>query len=78
MSPSSLLGAADEHYVMSQLLRRGFIAALAPVGVPLANIVVTDDVGKASLPIRQRSTALTTNSLTPVNLSRSLPLPEFR
>jgi len=46
MSPSSLLGAAGEHYVMSQLLRRGFIAALAPVGVPSADIVVTDDVGE--------------------------------
>jgi len=31
MSPSSLIGAAGEHYVMSQLPRRGFIAALAPV-----------------------------------------------
>jgi hypothetical protein len=45
MSPSSLLGAAGEHYVMSQLLRRGFIAALAPVGVPTADIIVTDDIG---------------------------------
>lgn len=45
MSHSSLLGAAGEHYVMSQLLRRGFIAALAPVGVPSADIVVTDDIG---------------------------------
>ena len=46
MSPSSLLGAAGEHFVMSQLLRRGFIAALAPVGVPSADIVVTDDIGE--------------------------------
>lgn len=30
---------------MSQLLRRGFIAALAPVGVPNCDIVVTDDIG---------------------------------
>jgi hypothetical protein len=45
MSPSSLLGAAGEHYVMSQLLRRGLIAALAPVGVPTADIIVTDDIG---------------------------------
>ena len=46
MSPSSLLGAAGEHYVMSQLLRRGLIAALAPVGVPTADIVITDDAGE--------------------------------
>lgn len=30
---------------MCQLLRRGLIAALAPVGVPNADIVVTDDLG---------------------------------
>ena len=45
VSASTLLGAAGEHYVMSQLLRRGFIAALAPVGVPNCDIVVTDDIG---------------------------------
>jgi hypothetical protein len=37
-----LLGAAGEHYVMAELLRRGYIAALAPHGVPNADIVVTD------------------------------------
>jgi hypothetical protein len=41
-SHTTLLGAAGEHYVMSQLLRRGLIAALAPQGVPMADIVVTD------------------------------------
>lgn len=45
VSKSSVLGAAGEHYVMCQLLRRGMIAALAPAGVPLADIVVTDDIG---------------------------------
>ena len=45
VSASSLLGAAGEHHVMSQLLRRGFIAALAPAGVPNCDIVVTDFVG---------------------------------
>lgn len=44
-SESTLLGAAGEHYVMCQLLRRGFIAALAPAGVPNCDIVVTDDIG---------------------------------
>lgn len=41
-SETTLLGAAGEHYVMCELLRRGYIAALAPVGVPFADIVVTD------------------------------------
>lgn len=41
-SKSTLLGAAGEHFVMAELLRRGHIAALAPQGVPNADIVVTD------------------------------------
>ena len=45
VSTSSLLGAAGEHYVMSQLLRRDFIAALAPTGVPNCDIIVTDEIG---------------------------------
>ena len=41
-SQTSLLGAAGEYYVMAELLRRGYIAALAPQGVPNVDIVVTD------------------------------------
>jgi hypothetical protein len=41
-SQSTLLGAAGDHHVMTELLRRGYIAALAPQGVPNADIVVTD------------------------------------
>jgi hypothetical protein len=45
-SPSStILGAAGEHFVMCQLLRRNMIAALAPTGVPNTDIVVTDNLG---------------------------------
>lgn len=44
-SQSTLLGAAGEHHVMAELLRRGYIAALAPQGVPNADIVVTDIEG---------------------------------
>lgn len=55
MSPSSLLGAAGEHYVMSQLLRRGLIAALAPVGVPTADILVTDDIGERACAIQVKT-----------------------
>lgn len=45
VSASTLTGAAGEHFVMSQLLRRGYIAALAPAGVPNCDIVVTNDIG---------------------------------
>jgi hypothetical protein len=55
MSPSSLQGAAGEHYVMSQLLRRGLIAALAPVGVPTTDIVVTDDIGDRACAIQVKT-----------------------
>jgi hypothetical protein len=44
-SQTSLTGVAGEHYVLSELLRRGYIAALAPAGVPNADIVVTDIEG---------------------------------
>jgi hypothetical protein len=46
VSATSLIGAAGEHFVMSELLRRGMIAALAPAGVPNCDIVVTDDIGE--------------------------------
>ena len=44
-SQTTLLGAAGEHYVMTELLRRKYIAALAPQGVPNADIVITDIEG---------------------------------
>ncbi len=44
-SDTAQLGAAGEYYVMSQLLRRGFIAALAPRGVPDADIIVSNQAG---------------------------------
>ena len=55
MSPSSLLGAAGEHYVMSQLLRRDLIAALAPVGVPSADIVITDEAGEKACALQVKT-----------------------
>jgi hypothetical protein len=54
-SESTLLGAAGEHLVMSELLRRGFIAGLAPVGVPNADIVVTDIEGSKMCSIQVKS-----------------------
>ncbi|MGL4320122.1 MAG: hypothetical protein ACRCS3_04600 [Paracoccaceae bacterium] len=43
---ATLTGAAGEHLVMSRLLSRGFIAALAPQGVPNLDIVVTSVGGE--------------------------------
>lgn len=55
VSKSTVLGAAGEHYVMCQLLRRGLIAALAPAGVPNTDIVVTDDIGARLSAIQVKS-----------------------
>jgi len=45
-SKKMLIGAAGEYYVLSQLLRQGFIAAKAPDGAPNMDILVTDVEGK--------------------------------
>ena len=55
MSPSSLLDAAGEHYVLSQLLHRGLIVALAPVGVPTAAIVITGDAGERACALQVKT-----------------------
>ena len=44
---TSVIGAAGEHHVMCQLLRRGMIAALAPAGVPYADIIVSNNLGSS-------------------------------
>lgn len=53
---STLLGAAAEYFVMSQLLRQDMIAALAPAGVPDADIIVSNRVGDklAALQVKAR------------------------
>jgi hypothetical protein len=55
VSTTSLTGAAGEHFVMSELLRRGFIAALAPAGVPNCDIVVTNDIGDRLCAVQVKS-----------------------
>lgn len=54
-SATSLLGAAGEHYILCELLRRGHIAALAPQGVPNTDIVVTDMTGHRLCTIQVKS-----------------------
>jgi hypothetical protein len=53
---SVILGAAGEHYVMAELLRRGLIAAKAPEGVPNFDIVITDIDGErlAAIQVKTR------------------------
>ena len=53
---SVILGAAGEHYVMAELLRRGLVAAKAPEGVPNFDIVITDLDGErlAAIQVKTR------------------------
>ncbi len=39
---SVLIGAAGEHYVLYQLFRRDLLAAPAPTGAPIADLIVFD------------------------------------
>ena len=43
---SRIVGASGEYHVLSQLLRRGWIAAPAPDGAPNMDILVTDEHSK--------------------------------
>jgi hypothetical protein len=54
-SKTSLTGVAGAHYVLSELLRRGYIAALGPTGVPNADIVVTNMEGSRLCSIQVKS-----------------------
>lgn len=54
-SQSTLTGAAGEQFVLFQLLRRGWIAALAPKGVPNADIIVTDVDGNRQCAIQVKT-----------------------
>lgn len=56
---SRLVGAAGEYYVMSELLQRGMIGALAPDGVPTLDILVSSPDGDqlASLQVKTTLTA---------------------
>jgi hypothetical protein len=55
MAESSITAAAGEYYVMSELLRRGLIAALAPRGVPNTDLVVTDKIGDQLCAVQVKS-----------------------
>lgn len=52
---STLTGAAGEYYVMYRLLRMGYIAALAPKGVPNADLIVTNVEGELTAVIQVKT-----------------------
>jgi hypothetical protein len=54
-SQTSLLGSAGEHYVLCQLLRRDWVAAIAPEGVPNTDIIITDIEGNKQYAIQVKS-----------------------
>jgi hypothetical protein len=56
-APTSLIGAAGEHYCMMQLLLRGCLAALTPRGAPDADILVQslDGAVTAEMQVKARS-----------------------
>lgn len=51
----TLIGAAGEHYVMAQLLRRGYVAALAPGGMDEYDILIVDPPVQIQVKSRTRS-----------------------
>ena len=53
---SAALGAAGEYLVMSELLMRGYISALAPIGVPNIDILVTDRSGGTNFSMQVKTT----------------------
>lgn len=54
-SQSTLTGAAGTYFVLFQLLRRNWIAALAPEGVPNTDIIVTDIEGNRQCAVQVKT-----------------------
>lgn len=54
-SQSTLIGSAGAHFVLCQLLRHGWVAALAPEGVPNTDIIVTDIEGNRQCAIQVKT-----------------------
>ena len=53
--PTSLTGAAGEHYVAFQLTARGFSVALTRGGAPVADILVTNLKGNKTIAIQVKT-----------------------
>ncbi len=57
-SQSTLIGSAGTYFVLFQLLRRDWIAALAPEGVPNTDIIVTDIEGNRQCAIQVKTRSM--------------------
>ena len=55
MKNKSIIGATGEHHVLVQLLRRGWIASLAPYGAQNVDILVTDKNSKKQCTIQVKT-----------------------
>lgn len=55
---STLTGATGTYFVLFQLLRRNWIAALAPEGVPNTDIIVTDIEGNRQCAIQVKTRSI--------------------
>ena len=60
-SYTTITGASGEYYVLSQLLRRGWIAALAPDGAPNMDILVTNVESEKVCAIQVKTARLITS-----------------
>lgn len=54
---TAVTGAAGEHFVMGELLRRGHIAALAPQGAPNMDILIADRSGQQLFSVQVKTRA---------------------
>ena len=52
---TALVAAAGEYYVLSHLCLKGYIAALAPKGVPNTDIIVTDPEGSRRFDVQVKA-----------------------
>lgn len=51
----NLIGNAGEYYVMAELLKRGYVAALAPRNAPAFDILVTNGPRTAKIRVKSKS-----------------------
>lgn len=53
--PSTLIGSAGEHLVLSRLLRRGMRAGLSPAGTPEVDILVVDEIANVQVGLQVKT-----------------------
>jgi hypothetical protein len=53
--PSSIIGAAGEHYVAAMLSAKGLVVALPRAGVPSTDLIVTSEFGGRAISIQVKT-----------------------